>query len=319
MSADYGPAIWLPSPGRYWHGRNGDKPRYIILHGTAGGTSAQAIGNWLNTQTEREATSVHYVIGVDGQVVQLVSEVDSAWGNGVLWNGHDSWWTPNPNWYTISIEHCKPNADNSNALSPAQQEASFLLVRHLCEKWGIPKRAFNPAAPHDKTVGITGHFSIDPVERANCPGPYPWAQLDAFLNNGGGTVAGTPQGWTDDGTTLHAPNGHKVVLGFREYVRSHEWTPDNQPLEDERHRDQVEWHNPSLGAGQRQVFLRTALRWNNGAEGVKEEFLGSELLALEAELAKAQADYLALQKATQGQQVAYQTLQKVRTLVDAVQ
>lgn len=225
MSADYPSAIWMPSPGRFWHGRNGDKPRYIILHGTAGGTSAQAIGNWLNTQTEREPTSVHYVIGQDGQVVQLVSEADSAWGNGVLSNGHDSWWTPNPNWYTISIEHCKPNTDNSNTLSPAQQEASFLLVRHLCERWGIPKRAFNPATPHDAAVGITGHFSIDPVERAFCPGPYPWAQLNAYLQ-------GAPMAWhkQTDGTGKD-DKGHVCGQGFMTEIAARSITADGMRSE----------------------------------------------------------------------------------------
>src|SRR5207245_336630 len=34
-----------------------------------------------------------------------------------------------------------------------------------------------------------------------------------------------PAGWKDDGTTLTAPNGYKVVQGFRGYVLAHEWHP----------------------------------------------------------------------------------------------
>jgi hypothetical protein len=33
----------------------------------------------------------------------------------------------------------------------------------------------------DATGGITGHFSIDPVNRSQCPGIYPWAALWAYL------------------------------------------------------------------------------------------------------------------------------------------
>ena len=95
-----------------------------------------------------------------------------------------------------------------------------------------------------------------------------------------------PTGWKDDGTTLTAPNGHVVVLGFRGYVLAHNWAPDNVPLESERGVEALEWQNPAAGAGSRQVFLRTALRWNPGAD-VAEIALGPELLALEAQLVAA--------------------------------
>lgn len=104
-------------------------------------------------------------------------------------------------------------------------------------------------------------------------------------NSGGGAVT-IPTGWRDDGTTLTAPNGHRVVLGLRAYVLAHPgWAPENVPLQEEERRDVVEWHNPGLGVGSRQLFLRTALRWNNAAEGVKEVDLGADLLAAEQHLA----------------------------------
>ena len=304
MSADYGPAIWLPSPGRYWHGRNGDKPRYIILHGTAGGTSAQAIGNWLNTQTEREATSVHYVIGQDGAVVQLVSESDSAWGNGVLSAGHDSWWTGNPNWYTISIEHCKPNIDNSDALTPAQRDASFALVRHLCEKWGIPKHAA------DATGGITGHKSIDPVERAFCPGVFPWDALFAYL--GGGTVAGVPSGWHDSANgdtsqngTLTAPNGKVVTSGFRHWILTHEWIASDVPL-DADHSEQ---------GGSRIDFRISVLEWNATRNIITQHDRADELVQ---QIAALQAEVATLQ-ASQANPAEHQALVQIKAIADGVQ
>lgn len=162
----------------YFPGRNGLRPAYIIVHGTAGGSNAEAIANYFaSTQGTGNPVSSHYVIGQDGEIVQCVSENDGAWANGILTAGHDSWWNPNinPNNITISIEHCKPAQDNSTPLTQAQQDASFTLIKHICQRWSIPMQAA------DANGGITGHFSLDPINRRNCPGPYPWDALWAFL------------------------------------------------------------------------------------------------------------------------------------------
>lgn len=155
-------------------GRNGLKPKYIILHGTAGGTSAQAIANYFaSTQGGGSPVSSHYVIGQDGTIVQCVAEEDGAWANGAFSAGHDAFWNEsiNPNLITVSIEHCKPSSDNSDALTDAQRASSLKLVHGICDRWGIPKQAA------DANGGITGHFSMDPINRRNCPGVYPWSDL----------------------------------------------------------------------------------------------------------------------------------------------
>lgn len=99
-----------------------------------------------------------------------------------------------------------------------------------------------------------------------------------------------PQGWHDDGTTLTAPNGHKVVLGNRKYVLSYPggWNANNQPLEEEWHADPLEVSNPSLGPGQKQGFNETTLEYTP-ARGVFEAWQGQEIVALRAEIAKLQA------------------------------
>lgn len=180
MSADYAPAEWIPT-SHFWSGRGGNKPRWIIVHGTAGGGAAQDVARCF--QSNDPPTSTHFVIGRDGHVVQCVAESDSAWGNGVVTRGHDPWWTPklNPNFVTFSIEHCKPDTGNQSDLTQAQKEASFALIAHLCDKYNIPKR------PADANGGIAGHHSIDPVNRSFCPGPYPWDELWGYLE-GEGTV-----------------------------------------------------------------------------------------------------------------------------------
>ena len=170
-------ALWIPSnnyfPNRTDRYSISHRPHWIIIHGTAGFTSAEEVGYYF----QRADVATHYTIGQDGTIIQSVEEKDAAYGNGGVTEGHDAWWSKdlNPNLVTISIEHVKPSLDNSDELTSAQQEASFLLVQHICERHNIPRRWA------DEHGGITGHYSMDPVHRHFCPGPYPWDALFAYL------------------------------------------------------------------------------------------------------------------------------------------
>src|SRR5258708_5240597 len=75
-----------------------------------------------------------------------------------------------------------------------------------------------------------------------------------------------PTGWHDDGTTLTAPNGIKVVHGFRLKVLEG-WDPTNEPVMAEFGTSLLESSNPSLGGGTQQLFNWTMLGWN-AAQGV---------------------------------------------------
>lgn len=165
-------ALWIPS-ANFFSGRNGRAPRWLIIHGTAGFTSAQEVGYYF----QRADVSTHYTIGRDGTIVQSVRESDAAWANGGVSTGHDPWWSRwrNPNYETISIEHVKPSRDNSDEITPIQRETSFRLIANICARHAIPRCAADAAG------GITGHASMDPVNRLYCPGPYPWDDLFAFL------------------------------------------------------------------------------------------------------------------------------------------
>lgn len=174
---------WRPNP-HFWPGRFGLHPKWIILHGTAGGSDAQNVAGWL----ERPASesSVHFIIGRDGLILQTVNLADSAWGNGILEGipgksgdgvHYDAWWSTkvNPNTLTISIEHVKGTTDNSEALTDVQKLSSFHLIAWLCENMNIPKHYA------DSSGGITGHYSLEAISRRNCPGNYPWQELFAYL------------------------------------------------------------------------------------------------------------------------------------------
>lgn len=245
----------------------------IILHGTGGNPAqtAQQLGDYFRTTPEE--TSVHYGIDRAGVICQYVLEVDGAGGNGILEPGHDALWDQlwgNPNVHTISIEH-ENDSSNSLPLTDAQKQASFALISYLCKKYALPVSRVLP------------HSSIAPQSRANCPGPaYPWDELRTFLQ--GGQNMGVPNGWHDDGTTLTAPNGIPVVMGFRQYILAHQWSPDNFPVEIEHEQSPLEISNPALGKGAQQLFRMSMLGYTQ-ALGVFEEYIGVELLAMRAQVA----------------------------------
>ena len=188
MTAEYPGATWAPIPGFGFpmgaHG--GNTPLFIILHGTASGdgTAQQQVAFFQGNNQH----GVHFVIGKDGAVFQMVQLADAAYGNCCVdpAPAHAPFWDtilqrfPNLNCCTISIEHCKIAADNSDPLTPAQQDASFKLVAWLCKTLNIPAR------PADVSGGITGHFSLNGINRVNCPGTYPWQALWSYLTGGKG-------------------------------------------------------------------------------------------------------------------------------------
>ncbi len=284
--------LWMPSPN-CWQGRFGAVPRYVIVHGTAGFKTAQQVAEYFAT-TESQVSS-HYVVGQDGAIIACVSEANGAWANGGISGPagtggdgvhHDAWWdssplwngAPNPNLTTISIEHVKPHDDNSDTLTALQQAASFALIKDICVRNAIPMRAA------DASGGITGHYSMDPVNKSRCPGPYPWSALWAYLGQSGTT----PQGWHDDGVILTAPNKIPVVRGFREYVLTHSWDAGNWPLEAEHGQTPLEQSNPSLGGGTQQIFRWTVLEYTS-SRGVFVAWCGQEMLWMRAKLSASKA------------------------------
>ena len=103
-----------------------------------------------------------------------------------------------------------------------------------------------------------------------------------------------PKGWTDNGTTLTAPNGYKVVQGFRDHILNNPWDAVNYPLEESHAKAPLEVSNPALGNGTQQVFRYAMLGWTPSG-GVIEEWLGQELLALRAQIAQLKAENTQLQ------------------------
>src|SRR5712691_523973 len=149
----------------------------IVLHKTAcnGACSAQSVADYFHNDTAGHK-SVHFVIGLDGEVIQLVHLKDGAGGNCCLESGHNTYWDRlhaaygNLNTCTISIEHVDQTSDNSQAMPQVQVDASFKLIHFLVNKFKL-----DPSH-------IKGHNTLDPASRARCPGPtYPMKHLlDGF-------------------------------------------------------------------------------------------------------------------------------------------
>lgn len=190
-------AVWQPNPN-YTSGWRRGKPHYIIIHGTAGGATEPAAHSAQYVASQREST--HYTVDSTGTIVQSVSEENSAWGNGVIsgppgvavqgnsQGPHDAFWDAtggDPNGDTISIETCR-DITNTSPWTQQQTTAIYQLVNGICQRWGIP------AQMADINGGITGHFSIDPRNRAFCPGPVDWESL--IVAAGGSGLYTPPQG-----------------------------------------------------------------------------------------------------------------------------
>ena len=163
-------ATWLPS-------QNHDirKPQLIVLHFTDQDSVQQALDT-LRSRKPDGPVSAHYLIGRDGHIYQLVSDVDRAWHAG-----GGRWGTiTDVNSASIGIE-----LDNNGDVPfpPAQIDSLIRLLIDLTTRWHIPR------------AQIIGHEDMAPSRKVD-PGPlFPWATLAA---DGFGL-------WPDPIATLPAP------------------------------------------------------------------------------------------------------------------
>lgn len=94
----------------------------VVIHITDGGANINGTIAWFKNPAAK--VSAHYVIGQDGEIVQMVAHNDVAWHAG------------SANGTSIGIEHVA----NTRGLIPtaAQMCASAALVTWLCDRYGIP-------------------------------------------------------------------------------------------------------------------------------------------------------------------------------------
>jgi hypothetical protein len=132
--------------------------RRIVIHITAGRANIAGPISWF--QNPQSGVSAHYIVGQDGEVVQMVHEADVAFH------------ARSANSDSIGIEHvARPagtlQADDAGLMpTDAQYAASTALVRHLALTHGVPL----------DRAHIQGHREADPqTTHTGCPdGAWDW-------------------------------------------------------------------------------------------------------------------------------------------------
>jgi len=160
--------IWKGSPN--FSSPKGYKNIAIVDHimaGTLAGTDS-----WFANPDSK--VSSHFGVGKNGEIHQYVNLNNPAWANGGV--NKPSWplLIPgvNPNYYTVSIEH---EGNSGDVMPEAQYQATLALHRWLIETLGISVTRDN----------IIGHYRIDSVNKANCPGTgFTWDRLFEDLKGG---------------------------------------------------------------------------------------------------------------------------------------
>lgn len=131
------------------------KPNYVIIHHTAQETLAQTIRTFTLPHTK---VSAHYIIGKNGEVVQMLNDYERAWHAGAgKWGS-----ITDLNSVSLGIE-----LDN-NGFQPfptAQIDALLTLLDTIKVKYGIPAANF------------IGHADIAPTRKNDPSTLFPWEQL----------------------------------------------------------------------------------------------------------------------------------------------
>lgn len=177
MALDWYPVATKFETTKLYPGNQGR--RAVCIHIAQGSYTAAV--NWLQDAQANPNSSAHFVIAKDGRVAQLVSVNNGAWANGLKWNvdatqTNGGYWTnargvrvspswqdivpgQNPNFYTISIEH---EGFFQETWTPEMYAANNALLVWIAEQfdiWWVPFHS------------LIGHYAIDNVDRADCPGP----------------------------------------------------------------------------------------------------------------------------------------------------
>lgn len=172
-------------------GNSGRKAAVIhIVEGSAGSALSEF-------SREGREKSAHFVVGKSGAIFQCVSVIDSAFANGLSWNGR-AWIDPqghtvtptwqlltpptNPNWTTISIER---EGYYQEVPPPSQDAAVVRILQYLTSQFPTAFQSWSFMQT------LIGHRHISPITKANCPGPnVNYAQLAQAAN---GTPPPRPQ------------------------------------------------------------------------------------------------------------------------------
>ena len=150
---------YIPSPN---HSERLRPVSIIVLHYTATKTLEQAV-RILTTADSPKPVSSHYVVGLDGEIVQLVPEDRRACHAGISsWRG-----VSDVNSASIGIEIVNAGPGPDGLLTPPFPDAQIEAVWRLCRD----------IQAHYPIEDVVGHSDVAPTRKCD-PGPaFPWRDL----------------------------------------------------------------------------------------------------------------------------------------------
>ena len=131
------------------------KPNYIIIHHTAQDFLEQTINTFTLSRTQ---VSSHYVVGRDGEIVQMLNDYLRSWHAGSGRWGNDT----DLNSASIGIEL---DNNGSEPFTEAQMESLLVLLKRLKWRFKIPAANF------------IGHSDIAPSRKVDPSIYFPWREL----------------------------------------------------------------------------------------------------------------------------------------------
>tara|TARA_A100001011_G_scaffold31160_1_gene30171 strand:- start:150 stop:896 length:747 start_codon:yes stop_codon:yes gene_type:complete len=139
--------------------RSKNKIIFLILHYTGMRKESDAIKRLCDHQSK---VSSHYLIKNNGQIVNIVPDLYTAWHAGKSrWKQFQSL-----NKYSIGIEISNPGHDHSYKKFKSKQISSLIkLLRYLIKKYTIKKQ------------NILGHSDIAPNRKKDPGEKFPWQKL----------------------------------------------------------------------------------------------------------------------------------------------
>ncbi len=131
------------------------KPNFVIIHHTSQNSVAQTIRTF---QLEHTQVSAHYVVGKDGQIVQMLNDYERAWHAG------RSKWGAVTDLNSVSIGIELDN--NGREPFPEQQIGALLvLLDTLKTRYNIPQ------------LNFIGHADVAPTRKDDPNAFFPWKKL----------------------------------------------------------------------------------------------------------------------------------------------
>jgi N-acetylmuramoyl-L-alanine amidase len=134
------------------------RPNFVVLHHTSNRTQHEAL--YTLTHPERKV-SAHYLVGRDGEIVQLVEEKERAWHAGA------SWWGGNTDVNSISIGIELDN-DGFEPFADAQIDALLALLADVIGRNHIPG------------ANVLGHADVAPGRKTDPSARFPWRRLAEY-------------------------------------------------------------------------------------------------------------------------------------------